>query len=211
MLASKKGKKLGSTLSIAFLLRIETRIVTLSLLTFTLLFSCRPLKMETFDSITGNFSNEFGVAEIKPEELKARMHGDAPTLLIDVRTSQEQSVSVLKNAVRVTPDQALDELPELRDFLERHETDANAMVVVYCAGGYRSARSLSRMQTAPELPVRNLRGGIIAYSNAAGELVQPHGNAATDRVHGYNSFWASFILAPREATIEPAIPEQQSN
>lgn len=172
---------------------------------------CRQLKMQTFDSITGDFSQEFGVAEITPAQLRARRRTPAPTLYIDVRTPQEQSVSIIPGAVRVTPADDLLGRAELQKFLREHKGDSAAMVVVYCAGGYRSARSLGRLDPAlrsdtQAVQIRNLRGGIIAYANAGGELVEPTGGSSTQRVHGYNDFWAGFILPPGEATVEPPLP-----
>ncbi len=167
------------------------------------LTECRPIQMESFDRLTGHFSDEFGVAEIDATALRTRLAANLPTLLIDARTYAEQSVSIVPGARRVSPEDDLNLDPVLRDFAARTAGQPQAMVVVYCAGGYRSARSLAKYETPAGLAVRNLRGGIIAYANAGGELEDPASGQRTRRVHGYNAFWAGFIAAPNEAALTP--------
>jgi rhodanese-related sulfurtransferase len=164
---------------------------------------------QQYDLVSGGFSALFKVDEIRADDLIAGLRTQAPILLVDVRTSAEQSVSRLPGAILADPAENIYARAEVRNFLASHGAAPDARLVVYCAGGYRSGRSIAR--DAPEtLPssgarVLNLRGGIIAYANAGGPLVDVSGRA-TRRVHGYNSTWAAYIAPPLEAVLEPPVP-----
>lgn len=166
-----------------------------------------------YDQVSGGFSAAFNVDEIRAEELLARQRANAPLLIVDVRTAAEQSVSRLPGAILADPAENLYARVEVIQFFKERAGDPHAQVVVYCAGGYRSARSIARNAPAdadagagaPRTPVVNLRGGIIAYANAGGALVDARGQT-TRRVHGYNSTWAAYIAPPLEAVLEPAVP-----
>ncbi len=162
-----------------------------------------------YDQVSGGFSAAFKVDEIRAERLLEIQGDGAPLLLVDVRTAAEQSVSRLPGAVLAAPDEDLYVRAEMLQFFREHAADPRAQVVVYCAGGYRSARSIARESPASKVtartPVLNLRGGSIAYANAGGALVDGLGKP-TRRVHGYNSTWAAYIAPPSEAVLEPAVP-----
>lgn len=163
-----------------------------------------------FELLAAGFSTLFGVEEVTVEQLLDwQKNADAPLLLIDVRRPEEQSVSHLPGAVLASTDEDLSLRPEVQNFRARFQNDArhNARIIVYCAAGYRSGQSIAVMSgdtTSP--PVRNLRGGIIAYANAGGALVTPNGDA-TRRVHGYSEKWSSYLRAPAQPVLEPAIPD----
>ena len=168
-----------------------------------------------FEKMADGFARKFGVTEIRAPELIKRLAAGRPTLLIDVREPAEQSVSILAGAVRISPRDNPAELKQYRDFLNRHaagdsEASKQALVVVYCAGGYRSAEAITRVpsteraQTARP-PILNLHGGIIAYANAGGPLIEPTTGKAVNIVHGYNRYWATFVEAPARAVLKPPI------
>ncbi len=168
------------------------------------------LEMSEFDLLSTGYSKLFGVNDLEVPELFEWRKSDAtrPLLFIDVREPQEQSVSHLPGAVLARVDEDLGGLPAVREFREQYAADSRARIVVYCAAGYRSGRSISEMSgdmdTAPA--VLNLRGGIIAYANAGGPLVTPAG-AATNKVHGYNEKWSSYLKPPAQPVLEPPIPD----
>lgn len=152
--------------------------------------SCSGLVDSSFDALASGFAARFGVEEVRADELDAF----APDLIVDVRTPSEQSVSVLPRAVLMSPDQELTSLPEF----------ARAKrVLVYCAGGYRSARAIAGISAGSRgRIVRNLHGGIVAYANAGLPLVTPVGTP-TRKVHGYNEAWAKYVRPPAEGVIKP--------
>ncbi len=152
-----------------------------------------------FETAAAALSARFNVAEISAPEFLERHQGRPNTVLIDVRTPEEQSVSVIPGAVLATPQTKLNALPEVR------HADADATIVVYCAGGYRSARSISRSGETMAKHMVNLRGGIVGYANAGGKLVDARGGTS-HKVHGYNSTWARYVEAPNEGVVEPPVP-----
>ena len=71
-----------------------------------------------------------------------------------------------------------------------------------------SARQEALRQTLDlyqSIPVYNLHGGIIAYANAGGLLVDPATKEKVQRVHAYSAYWASFVTAQTQATTEPPV------
>ena len=99
------------------------------------------------------------VKQVSPRELTAWLNGperNNPQLL-DVRTQEEFAISHLPGAKRVEPNVAVEEIKRMLD-LKRP-------VVLYCAGGYRSARLAQRLTRAGVADVHNLEGAIFAWAN----------------------------------------------
>lgn len=160
--------------------------------------------------LSAGFATANGVEEITVAELSARLAGSSPAiLLIDARTPQEQSVSALAGAVHVSPEATPQATAPLQSFLNDHGDDPEALVVVYCAAGARSARLAARIQALlPEggVRVRSLQGGLFAWAAAGHGLVQADSGKATRRVHGFSESWSRLVLPPGEVTLEPPLP-----
>ncbi len=93
--------------------------------------------------------------DITPQELKAMLERDGrQVVLLDVREPHEWEICRLEGALLIP----LRELPE-----RLHQLDPTREYVVYCKTGARSAQATRIMQAAG-LRVRNLRGGINAWS-----------------------------------------------
>ena len=94
--------------------------------------------------------------DIDAPALKAKMdRGDRFTLL-DVREPHEYQIARLPDA-RLIP---LGELPK-----RLGELDRDAEIVVHCKGGVRSATAAGILRGAGFKNVRNLTGGILAWSD----------------------------------------------
>lgn len=91
---------------------------------------------------------------ISPEALHARLRGDDPPLLLDVREPWEHALAALPGA-RLIP---LEELPWRLDELE-----PGREVVVYCHHGIRSAAVVEWLRARGVAAV-NLEGGIDAWA-----------------------------------------------
>ncbi len=101
--------------------------------------------------------NEKNVQDCTPEELKERLdNGDRPVLL-DVREDDEVAICALPGAVHVP----MGDVPSRLTELEKHAEDE---VVVYCHHGIRSASVRDFLRKHGFEHVRNLSGGIEAYS-----------------------------------------------
>ncbi|HTO77397.1 MAG TPA: molybdopterin-synthase adenylyltransferase MoeB [Thermoanaerobaculia bacterium] len=96
-----------------------------------------------------------GVPEISVEELAAmRDRGQSP-LILDVREPHEIAICALPGSVRIP-------LGELTANLHRLSTVDD--IVVHCRSGSRSAKAVKQLQEAGFRRVRNLAGGILAWS-----------------------------------------------
>jgi adenylyltransferase/sulfurtransferase len=94
--------------------------------------------------------------EITPRELKARLDHDGKDLVIlDVREPVEWEIVHFPNAKLIPRG----ELPE-----RVHELDTADEIVVYCHTGARSAAALEFLRQAGFRKVKNLHGGIAAWT-----------------------------------------------
>jgi len=93
--------------------------------------------------------------DITPKALDARLHSEHPPRLIDVREPHELYIAAIEGA----------ELIPLGQLAARmHELDSAEEMVLFCKSGARSARALELLVSAGFRKVRNLKGGINAWS-----------------------------------------------
>jgi rhodanese-related sulfurtransferase len=96
------------------------------------------------------------LAEITPGELRQRLDAlDAP-VLVDVRTAEERSWARIEPSLHIGLDEFLSRVGD--------EVPRDADVVVYCHVGARSAQAVMWMAANGWENVRNLAGGIDAWS-----------------------------------------------
>lgn len=91
-------------------------------------------------------------------------------LLLDVRSKAEREVSVIPGAI-----------------FDAGSIPAGGRVVVYCTVGLRSGIAARKLR-AQGIDAVNLRGGILAWLAAGGELLDPAGQP-TQAVHVYGRRW----------------------
>jgi rhodanese-related sulfurtransferase len=91
------------------------------------------------------------MSEISPQELKARLDGQAALLLLDVRQDWETQICRLPNAVHIP----IEELEQRVD-----ELDPQDQIVVYCHQGVRSAAVAEYLRSVGFRDVKNLSGGL---------------------------------------------------
>ena len=96
------------------------------------------------------------VPEISVQELKDLMDRGARPFLLDVRREDEYAIANLNG--ELIP---LQELPSRLDELEAHRAEP---VVVYCRSGARSAQAVAFLQSEGFQNVKNLKGGLLAWS-----------------------------------------------
>ena len=96
------------------------------------------------------------LGEIEPVEVKQKIdRGDAFTL-IDVRELHEYQICRIPTS-KLIP---LGELPK-----RLNELDKDAVIVAHCKSGMRSAKAVDILKQAGFRNVRNLKGGILAWSD----------------------------------------------
>ncbi len=131
-------------------------------------------KRQTIESLYQTSKQHFPeVPEVVPEELQA-LRDNGRVLLVDVRRPDEQAVSMLPGAVTK------------KEFEQRSEEFEGVTVVTYCTLGHRSGLYAKRLQ-AKGWRVHNLKGSILAWTHAGGELVDAEG--PTQRVHVCGPSW----------------------
>ncbi len=95
------------------------------------------------------------VPEIQPEELKAKLDAGEDIFILDVREPHEYQICNLDGYLI-----PLGELPQ-----RAHELDSSREIVAHCRSGVRSAKAVSFLQQAGFRKVKNLAGGILAWSD----------------------------------------------
>ena len=94
--------------------------------------------------------------EIDPKALRALLGSDTPPLLVDVRTDQERALAQIEPSLHIGLAELVARAPL--------EVPSDADVVVYCHSGMRSAQATMWMLGNGWSRVRNLSGGIDAWS-----------------------------------------------
>jgi len=95
------------------------------------------------------------VSGIQAEELKRRLDAGEDLFLLDVREEHEYEISNIGG--HLIP------LPELLDRVD--ELDASQEIIAMCKMGSRSAKAVQILHRAGFSNVRNLTGGIHAWSD----------------------------------------------
>ena len=97
------------------------------------------------------------VEEIGAVELKKKLDDEEDFQLIDVRQPDEYAFAKIEGAKLIPLGEILGRMGEL---------DPEKEVVIHCIMGGRSARAIEALRAAGYSgPLKNLRGGITAWSN----------------------------------------------
>lgn len=124
-----------------------------------------------YDGYSKRFST---VPHITATELMALAATNLP-VIVDVRTPAEQRVSVIPNAISEEA------------FEETKNAYVDRTVITYCTVGYRSGLYATKLREEG-IDAVNLKGSILAWVLAGGELVDSSGSATTN-VHVYGRQW----------------------
>lgn len=135
-------------------------------------------RQQRIEAMYQHYARQFpGVPAISVAELW-QLQRSQSVVLVDVRSPQEQAVSRLPGAISVAEFEG--------------QQDAGQAIVAYCTIGYRSGLFAQTLQSQG-LAVHNLRGSILAWTHAGGQLVTPAGTP-TQQVHIYGKRWN--LVAP---------------
>ena len=95
------------------------------------------------------------VPEIQPEELKRRLDAGEDIFILDVREPHEYQICNINGY-----------LIPLGDLPKRvHELDSSREIVTHCRSGVRSAKAVDFLRQAGFRKVKNLAGGVLAWSD----------------------------------------------
>jgi adenylyltransferase/sulfurtransferase len=118
----------------------------------------RLIDYEAFCGVPGHDLEEGRLPEeweISASELSERLRSGEAIRLIDVREPHELEISALEGA----------QLIPIGSFAARmHELSSASEIVLFCKSGTRSARALEMLASAGFSKLKNLRGGINAWS-----------------------------------------------
>ena len=94
--------------------------------------------------------------EIDVTEVKKKLDGGEDFVLIDVREPHEYRIACIPGARLIPLGEVARRLAEL---------DPEADIVIHCKSGMRSARACDILRAAGFRRVRNMKGGILAWSD----------------------------------------------
>lgn len=120
--------------------------------------------------------------EISPETLLEWQGQGLSVWLVDVRSDEEQRVSMISGAMTRA------------EYVARRASEQPDRVVAYCTLGIRSGQWVDQHQST-DVPAFNLSGGIVGWTHVAGPLVEPGRQRGRDtrpstrRVHVQGEFW----------------------
>jgi len=118
-----------------------------------------------------------------------RRDTDRDLVVFDVRSEAEFEVSHLKGARRLEPDGSN---------LQSLALPTDAVVVVYCSVGVRSAGIVDELEEAGFTEVYNLEGGIFGWANEGRPVFR--GGLPVTEVHGYGWPWSLYLRPELRAT-----------
>ena len=119
---------------------------------------------ETFPQLLQRVKRD--IKEVNIEQTREALAAPEPPVLVDVRERDEYEEGALKDAIHI-PRGYL----ELR--IENAVPDRERPIVLYCAGGTRSALAAQALQTLGYSNVSSLAGGFGAWKNAGLPYVTP--------------------------------------
>ena len=103
------------------------------------------------------------IKEITVKELKNKFDNNEDFMLLDVRNIQEVLFSKINGSIHIPMNEIMNRINEL---------DSNKEVIIQCKSGKRSARVCEYLMTQNFKNVKNLTGGIIAWSDEIDNSIQ---------------------------------------
>ena len=132
-------------------------------------------KKELVYAMYADYKKDFpAVTDISPQQAMELLKKDE-VVFIDTRKPAEMKVSMLPNAITQ------------KEFLSHPEKYAGKTVVGYCTVSYRSG-VFAREMEEKGISVRNLEGGILAWTLEGGKVYDENGKE-TNRIHVYGKKW----------------------
>lgn len=133
---------------------------------------------QVFQMINENFPN---LPEKSVSELAQLQKENTSIYLFDVRKRKEFEVSHINGAYNLTS------VTQIEDKVPRKD----ALIIVYCSVGYRSAAVVEKLRLHGYQNSYNLKGSIFQWANSGYKIYK--GNEETTQVHPYNSKWGVLL------------------
>jgi sodium/bile acid cotransporter 7 len=115
-----------------------------------------------------------GIIDVEPR-LAMALAKRGSVVFVDVRTPEEQRVSMIPGAVTDV------------HFLENVEKYKDDILIGYCTISYRSGELAKKLREERGITMYNLRGGLLAWAHDGGKVVDQQGE--TKGIHVYERKW----------------------
>jgi len=171
---TEKGRRRLPLASLAAL------VMAFAFLLGPVLLSCNPAedakRREKIEEMYEGYKGKSfpGIIDVEPR-LAMDLASRPAVLFVDVRPSEERSVSMIPGAV---PEEL---------FLANIESYRNHIIIGYCTISYRSGKLAQELKTRQGVTIYNLRGGLLAWVHDGGKVVDQKGE--TKRIHVYGRKW----------------------
>lgn len=160
---TKRVKNSDKQIAIEKVMKMKKAIVVLGIIAMGALSSCSPMvqssstiaPLSTSQTESVNETRKAEYRKISAEQAQEMMQGEEPFILLDVRTEQEFLEQRIEGAVLI-PD------VELSSRAEKELPDKDAVILVYCRSGRRSAASAQQLVDMGYTNVYDF-GGIIDW------------------------------------------------
>lgn len=131
--------------------------------------------MQEIESMYASYEQELaGIQEVRPKDI-ANIYQDPGIILVDVRTPEEQAVSMIPGAITRS------------DFERNQDQYVEKRIILHCTIGYRSglyAKELAQKGIEAE----NLVGSLLLWAHEGLPLHDSQG-APTTKIHVYGKKW----------------------
>ncbi len=111
---------------------------------------------EEFCGIDQEVQEPTGIEEVTAKELKEELDQGKDVFILDVRNPVEYEICRLDGSHLIPLDELLNRL---------HELDSARDIVAHCRSGARSAQAIEMLREAGFRKLRNLKGGVLAWSD----------------------------------------------
>lgn len=146
-----------------------------------------------YEVLCQNYDRRTQARQITAGNALAQRDAGAAIIWIDTRAAVEHTVSCIPTASlhevalpRLLLGTAMGGVAE-----SLRAAPTNATIICACTAGLRSGWAAVELEKRLGRPVMSLHGGIVAWANAGGEVVQ--GGVVTDRVHTCGAQWGRFL------------------
>lgn len=155
-------------------MKLKIHLLTIAVFSLSSAYSFCDDK-ELMKKITASYdkiSKSISCKSITVFSLKKILDKNEAHILLDIRSPEEQKVSMLPNSI--TKEQ----------FLKNPDEFKNKKIIAYCTIGYRSGKFAEKHKGRNVL---NLEGGILAWSHIKGKFFKD--NKETKQVHIHSKDW----------------------
>ena len=136
-----------------------------------------------YRAVVEKINEQTGATQIDVGTLRGRLDAGQPTVVLDIRERAEHDVAAIRDARWIAPSEVSG---------TRLEVPADAFIIAYCTAGYRSGLAAVKLSKQLGRPVLNLDGGLIAWFNSGGTVIDAQGNPAS-RIHTFSDDWAKYV------------------